>query len=199
MAKKRVKKGAKKRAKTASCPPMEGYPFLGAIRHQKKRKFLVVYCETGNISETCRLVGIYRCSHYQWMATDPDYADAFQEAKIVASEALEAELTRRAYVGVRRLKFYQGQPIMIQCGPEDPDAIKIKGDKGRTEYWRHYVEHEFSDTLGMFLLKAMMPEKYRERFEYRDGDREINETIARELEALAHRAASGTAGGDPKN
>ena len=35
--------------------------------------------------------------------------------------------------------------------------------------------------------KGAMPEKYRERFEYHDGDRDINETIDRELAVLAHR------------
>jgi hypothetical protein len=44
------------------------------------------------------------------------------------------------------LKFYKGKPII------DPETKKP------------YFEHEYSDNLLMFLLKAAKPDKYKDRF-----------------------------------
>lgn len=64
--------------------------------------------------------------------------EALRSATIQA-EQLESEAIRRAYEGVDKPVFYKGK----ECG-----AIR-----------------EFSDTLMMFLLKGMMPAKYRDRTE----------------------------------
>lgn len=167
------------------------YPFLDTVTHAKKRAFLVAYCDTFDISASAKRVGISRHTHYFWLSDDPDYLSAFQKAKQVAAETLEAELTRRALEGVRRMKFYRGSPIMVVCDQNHPEAVEVGDD-----FYRPYYEHEYSDTLGIFLMKGAMPEKYRERYEVRDGDRDINETIERELAQLANRETSIASGGD---
>lgn len=57
---------------------------------------------------------------------------------------MEEELHRRAVIGVKRKKFFQGQAII------DPETDEP------------YYEREYSDTLLIFRLKALRPEKYRD-------------------------------------
>jgi hypothetical protein len=114
-------------------------------KHQKA--FLAAYAECGNITLAAKMAKIDRTQHYRWLA-DPDYAEQFQAAEEQAVEMLEKEARRRAIEGLKKKKFDKnGQPII------DPET----GEQ--------YVEHEYSDTLLIFLLKGARPEKYRDRHE----------------------------------
>ena len=109
-----------------------------AIQHPKKRQFLAAYSELGNVSQAAKLVAMDRGNHPRWMREDPEYAEAFAEAKEIACDNLEAEARRRAVEGTEKPVFHNGQV----CG----------------------TIREYSDTLLIFLLKGAMPEKYRERY-----------------------------------
>lgn len=116
-------------------------------KHQKA--FLAAYAECGNITLAAKMAKIDRTQHYRWLA-DPDYASQFQDAEEQAVEMLEKEARRRAIEGLRKKKFDKnGQPVI------DPET----GEQ--------YVEHEYSDSLLIFLLKGARPEKYRDRHEIR--------------------------------
>lgn len=71
----------------------------------------------------------------------PEFAKAWDEAKILGLDKLEDELLRRAHDGVEKPVFYKGRKL------------------------KHTIR-EYSDTLGIFLLKGGKPEKYRERVEH---------------------------------
>jgi hypothetical protein len=159
--------------------------YLNGIRHPKKRAFLRAYADTFNVTFSAELAKIERHTHYAWLQNDEHFVEAFELAKEVGSKSLEAEVVRRAKDGVRRVKFYRGQPILIPCKPDDPEAVEVDG-----KYVKPYSEREFSDVLAIFILKGEMPEKYRERYEYHDGDSEIQETIEQELALLANREAA---------
>ncbi len=79
------------------------------------------------------------------MQEDSGYPERFEQAKRVAADKLEGEARRRAVDGVYRLKYFNGEPVM------DPRTGK------------HYIEHDYSDTLLIFLLKGALPEKYADR------------------------------------
>lgn len=114
------------------------------MRAERKRAFLAAFSECGNLTKAGRLAQVDRRMHYVWMK-DPEYAEAFREAEEVAIENLEAEARRRAVEGLRKKKFNsKGEPII------DPET----GEQ--------YTEHDYSDTLLIFLLKGARPEKYRE-------------------------------------
>lgn len=125
------------------------------ISEPKKKAFLYAYCEVMNITRAAKAADHTPRNHYHWMANDPVYASAFHRAKAVGADMLECEAVRRAQEGVRRLKFYQGQPIT------DPETGKP------------YFEHEYSDTLLIFLLNGAKPEKYKHRVES-SGDMNLN-------------------------
>jgi len=96
----------------------------------------------GVIRRACKVAKVGRSSHYEWMEDNPAYRAAFEAAKEDAADTLEAEVYRRAVKGVRKATGW------------------YKGVAGG------YVR-EYSDLLLMFQLKALRPEKYRERVEMR--------------------------------
>lgn len=110
-----------------------------------RARFLHHFRLTGNITTAAQATGVERKTIYNWQERDDKFAAAFREAEIEATERLEAEARRRAVDGVERLKFDRGQPVV------DP----FTGEP--------YREHEYSDTLLIFLLKARAPEKYADR------------------------------------
>ncbi len=112
----------------------------------RKRAFLAAFAETGRVDKAAEAVGIHRGTHYKWLRDDPDYPERFRQAEQEAARTLEDEAVRRATEGLRRYKFdKQGNPLI---NPETGEP---------------YYEHEYSDTLLIFLLKGILPEKYKER------------------------------------
>lgn len=107
------------------------------IRHVKKRLFLIAYSETGNLSFASEVAGIDRSTHYVWLKNDVKYAEAYEQAKDIAADALELEARRRAVEGVDEPVYYKGRAV---------GAVR-----------------KFSDTLLIVLLKGVMPEKYKDR------------------------------------
>jgi hypothetical protein len=112
------------------------------IAHLKKRAFLSAFAVTGTVAGAAKASAVSRRSHSGWMKDDPKYAAAFLAAQGIAADALEQEARRRATDGLKRFKFHKGSPII------DPETKKP------------YFEHEYSDTLLIFLLKGNRPEKF---------------------------------------
>lgn len=118
---------------------------------RKKAAFLAAFRECGNISRAARESDVPRTMHYLWME-DEEYVAAFRQAEEEAADHLEEEARRRAVDGLRRLKFFKGAPII------DPDTQEP------------YYELEYSDTLLIFLLKGVRPDKFRDRHEITGKD-----------------------------
>jgi hypothetical protein len=110
------------------------------IRHVKKRGFLAAFSQCGNVTRAAEAAGCDRHSHALWLKKDPDYAEAFQEAKAMASDRIEQEIYRRGVEGWDEPVWYEGRQVgMIR---------------------------RYSDTLLIFLAKGNMPEKYKDRAEH---------------------------------
>lgn len=131
----------------------------------QKRTFLAAYSANGNIAASCKLTGVSRETFNRWKEADTDFLIAFGLAQKNAGDMLELEARRRATEGVRKLKFFKGEPIMIA----DPYGRTVtqslensKGEIVETEVplMVPYEEYEYSDTLLMFLLRAAKPEMY---------------------------------------
>lgn len=136
---------------------------LGTKLTPKKRAaFLLELARAGNVTLAAQAAGVHRTHVYQWRESDLDFAAAWDAALDQAADLLEEEARRRAYEGLRRIKFDRGRPIMVPA--VGADGLVVKDDKGNPELVP-YVEHEYSDTLLIFLLKGARPEKFRERNE----------------------------------
>lgn len=104
--------------------------------HKNQRAFLAAYSECGNITHAAKIAQVARTLHYKWLDDCPEYVEAFKDADEKAADSLEKEARRRATEGVDEPVFYKGE----ECG-----AVR-----------------KYSDTLLIFLLKGIRPEKYRE-------------------------------------
>src|SRR5581483_8003267 len=128
------------------------------------KAFLARLRESGNVRLSCEAAGIDRKTAYNRRSADPEFAAAWDTALDEAADLLEEEARRRAEQGVRRIKFHNGKPIMVPV--VGTDGLVVKDNNGNPEMVP-YVEHEYSDTLLIFLLKGANPEKYRERADVR--------------------------------
>lgn len=155
----------------------------------KKAAMLEAFVMCANIAGASRAAGVTRTTHYAWLKDDPEYAAAFAAAEKDATDFMISEARRRAVEGTRKLKFHEGNLIYIPCEPGAPGAVMREvpckaDDEGaekrfkegragkpvehyvRQVWMQPYVEHEYSDTLLIFLLKARDPATFREKHEH---------------------------------
>ncbi|NYZ69120.1 terminase [Endozoicomonas sp. SM1973] len=96
------------------------------------------------IGLAAKQAGYTRTSVYRYRDEDPSFAESWDEARENYIEELEAEADRRAVEGIEKGVYYQGHQVGTQ--------------------------REYSDALLMFRLKALAPERYRDRQEVKhDG------------------------------
>jgi hypothetical protein len=110
-------------------------------RHRKEtlnrvQVFLEAYRTTASVASAARIAGIDRTSHYQRLANDAAYQQAFALAKEEVADTIEGELFRRAVHGEKEPVFYRGKKVAAVTRRSDP--------------------------LLMFIARGAMPEKYRE-------------------------------------
>lgn len=133
----------KRPTKRASRPRAKSVVRARATRtspHLKKRALLAALARTGNVSEAARAARVDRNCYYDWRKEDKVFKAAAEAALEEAADRLEAEARRRAEAGVPEPVFYRGRKVA--------------------------TIRRYSDTLLIFLLKGVRPEKFRERFEH---------------------------------
>jgi hypothetical protein len=109
----------------------------GCTKERNQRAFLAAYAETGVLKNAAKAAGVTRVNHCRWMKEDPAYAEKFEQLFEQVCERFEAEAIRRAVDGYQDPVYQAGKLV----------GYRLK----------------YSDTLLMFMLKAMRPEKYREK------------------------------------
>ncbi len=100
-----------------------------------RRRFLKAFRECASITKAAKIANVDRGAHYDWMRALPEYPALFAQAQEEAAQWMEDEATRRASEGILQAEWYQGKAV---------------GTK-----------RVFSDGLMMFLLRGLMPMKYR--------------------------------------
>lgn len=160
------------RTKTAiphqkSKPPLREEPHAKqnartqANHAEAKRIVIRSLIRWGNIGRAVKATGYTRASIFLMKKADPVFAQAWDEAIELGTDALEREAVRRATKGVTRSRRL-GQTIV--------------------------KEKEYSDLLLIFLLKARRPDKYRERHSY---DMNVNGTMAVEHKVQFYMPSNG--------
>lgn len=104
------------------------------ITRQAKDLFIQRLAGCGSIPQSCAGI-VSRRTVYLWRLHDPAFKAAFDDAILGYIAKLETEVDRRAVEGVPKEILYHGKRIATE---------------------RHY-----SDSLLMFRLRALCPEKYR--------------------------------------
>jgi len=108
----------------------------------KKDKFIELLSEIGNVTRACKALGLTRSKLYQHKEKDKAFSEAWEKALILSADVLEGEAWRRA-MGHDRPITFQGKQVLDKDG--NPLFLK-----------------EYSETLLIFLLKGLKPQKYRE-------------------------------------
>ena len=144
-------------------PPI---PLTPAQRAAKQKKFLKVYRESGNIKYSCKVAGINRSTYRYWKEHDAAFAALLPDADEDANNTLEYAAYDRAVNGVESFVVSQGKLVYEEIPVLDKNGEQERENgTGRLVYKRGkaIVERKYSDTLLITLLKARMPEKYKDR------------------------------------
>jgi len=118
--------------------PIDCELLFQGISNVKKRGFLAAFAQCGSVSKAAEEAKIHWSTHYKWLKEEDNaaYTEAFNRARDMAGDIAEGEIYRRAFLGFNHPVIYEG--------------------KITTSY------KDFSDTLAMFWLKGLKPERYRE-------------------------------------
>jgi hypothetical protein len=169
-----------------------------AITDEQRATFIKHLSEMPNVSRAARLAGFASRTAYFFKDNEPDFKLAWDAAMADSLERMEAIVHQRAFEGVAKPLTHQGQ-LTYQ---RDYSATEIDPETGQTRFV-HPSEAplkrdadgnlipvtvpEVSDSLAMFMLKAHLPDKYRERSEV-----SVNGTIDIASAIHAARKRSGT-------
>jgi hypothetical protein len=106
---------------------------------ERVEKLLTALRELGTMKAACAVADVSPHAVYQWRKVDPEFDEAVREAQREAAHKLEDEAWRRAVEG-------HDVPVV---------------HKGEIRGWYKQA----SDRMLELLLRARLPELYRERFE----------------------------------
>jgi hypothetical protein len=118
-------------------------PLTPEQRAKKQQTFLKLYRECANIKASCKAAGINRQTFYNWRDNDSEFAAQLPEADKDADDTAEFALYDRAIKGVESYVVSNGRVVYL-----DDKPLK---------------ERKYSDGLLTTLLKARMPEKYKDK------------------------------------
>ncbi len=121
-------------------------PKKALTRRKRWRKvFLRELARRGIVRDAARAAGVSTQHPYKERERHPEFAAAWERSLNRAADRLEREAWRRSTEGLVRKKFTKdGDPVI------DPET------------GQQYFEREYSDTLLIFMLKGIRPQKYRD-------------------------------------
>jgi hypothetical protein len=119
------------------------------------------------VRAACTAASYARRCVYRWRLNNPDFADRWSRALVMADDLLEEEADRRGRAGVDVPVFHNGEA----CG----------------------TKRKYSDGLLLARLKAIRPEQYRERLTIPGPQQQPLTVVLRDfsLEDVARRYAQG--------
>lgn len=142
-----------------------GGPLTPKQREAKQAKFLKAYRETANIKISCKRAGVSRQTFYNWRDNDPSFAAQLPDADADANDTLEYAAYDRAVQGVPSYVVSQGRMVYEEIPVFNKDGTPKLDAQGKQVMLRGkpLVERKYSDPLLQTLLKARLPEKYKDR------------------------------------
>lgn len=114
--------------------------------------FLKALSDGGVVRHAAEAAGVSKNTAYREREKDSAFAEAWDDAIDDAADVLEAEARRRAILGVEKVTY-------VRNGTDE---------KGRPTFVQQTVR-EYSDTLLIFLLKGMRPEKFRDGYDLKSA------------------------------
>ncbi|MGD1335050.1 hypothetical protein ACP6H1_21785 [Vibrio harveyi] len=127
----------------------------------RDKRFFEALDKEATIGEAAKIAGYSRRSVYDYAAEDPEFAERLDDARMDTLEKLEKEADRRAHDGVRDFKS-------IKTGKDSYKVIPF---------------NKYSDSLLMFRMKALAPEKYRDNYKPPELPDELDDVSLEDITA----------------
>mgnify|MGYP001235149327 CR=1 FL=1 len=111
------------------------------LQNQTRKKAMLAALEKcyGIVTDACKIVGLARCTHYDWLKEDPEYKAAVEDIDNVALDHTESKLHQLIEGVLVEKDLGEGETIVYQKEPNVTAVIfhlKTRGKK------RGYVEKE---------------------------------------------------------
>lgn len=160
--------------------PRSTAPFSPEQRVKKQQSFLKLYRRCANIKASCEAAKIHRSTFYDWKDHDPAFAEQLVDAEQEANDTAEKALYDRAVVGIEEYVVSNRQVVYFDKKP--------------------LTHRVYSDRLLEVLLKARMPEKYKEKqqIEHKINPNDLSKLSNEDL-ALAEQLAKKASEEDGNN
>lgn len=142
-------------------PPI---PLTPAQRKVKQKKFLEAYGEVGIVKYACKVAGINRSTYKYWRDHDEAFAAQLPDTKDDANESLEMIAYEQAR-GIEEPAVSMGR-IVYEEVPDLDNEGKPRLDKHNNPIMKRgkmLMVKKYSPSVLITLLKANMPEKYKEK------------------------------------
>jgi hypothetical protein len=140
-------------------------PLTPEQRITKQMRFLRVFRESGNIKASCKAAGIHRSTYYDWRDHDEAFKAELPDASEDANDTLEFAAYDRAVRGVESHVVSMGRVVYEEEQARDKSGNPLLDSNDRPIMLRGkpIIERKYSDALLTTLLKARMPEKYKDK------------------------------------
>jgi hypothetical protein len=140
-------------------------PLTPAQRVKKQERFLKAMGEHGTVKYACRYAGISRQTFKNWKDTDTDFAALLPDAELERNDTLEFAGYSQAVDGVPSYVVSQGRIVYHDVPAFNKDGTPKLDQMGEQMMTRGkpIIERKYAPNLLITLLKANMPEKYKER------------------------------------
>lgn len=115
--------------------------------------FLEDLRETGNVTYSCRRIGIKRVTVYKHAKANADFKKDMQEAHQMGLSHLEDVAVQRATKGVSRPVFYRGEIVGFTQEYSD-QLLQFLLSGNHPKYKKYKDEEEVHDTGGVMVVPA---------------------------------------------
>lgn len=130
-----------------------------------QKKFLKAYGECGVIKYACKSAGIHRSTFYAWHAHDQDFQICLPHATDDANDTLEYAAFQQSVLGTEEPAISGGQVVYDYTPMLDDQGRPMFDDRGKPlmKRGKMVTVRKYSPQLLITLLKAKMPEKYKDK------------------------------------
>ena len=140
-------------------------PSIAQVLSLTQSLFLEAFRESGNIKYSCKVAGIHRSTYYDWRDRDEAFKAELPDATEDANDTLEFAAYDRAVRGVESYVVSMGRVVYEEEQARDKagNPLLDKNDQPIMKRGKPIIERKYSDALLTTLLKARMPEKYKDK------------------------------------
>ena len=135
---------------------------------RKQQQFLKSYRDIGIIKAACKAAGIDRSTYKYWRDNDPEFVKQLPDARDEANETLEIAAYAQAVLGIESYVVSNGRIVYHETPVLNEDGTPQFNERGQQVVLRGkpIMERKYAPSILITLLKANMPEKYKERMEH---------------------------------